>query len=86
MQDIYSKLLQVQKELGYNGENSSDIGQSTFQTLKLLSANLKKIGGTKGYDLDQLYEVSNIGSTDALYLKNKTLGQFLLAFAGIMII
>lgn len=67
---IYSKLLEVQKELGYHEKPTSDIGASAYDTLKMLGASLKNIGGTKGYNLDSLYDVSN---ADLTYLKNKSL-------------
>jgi len=73
LNDIYCKLLEIQKELGYHGEPTTNIGISAYQTLKALSGSLKGIGGTKGYNLDQLYEVSSVGGTDLLYLKNKSL-------------
>lgn len=70
LNDVYNKLLEIQRELGYHGQPTIDIGKSAYQTLKAVSNSLKNIGGTKGYNLDQLYDVS---SADLLYLKNKSL-------------
>lgn len=73
LEGIYGKLSEIQNEIGYHGSSTTDVGASVYQTLKALSANLKDIGGTKGYNLDALYNISNDTSNNLAYLKNKSL-------------
>ncbi len=52
-------------------EASEQLG-SLFSTMKEMSAKIKALGGTAGYDLERLYEVSESRSKDIGYIRNKT--------------
>ena len=51
---------------------AADQVTSLFNTLKEMSAKIHDIGGTLGYDLEKLYEVSESKSKDINYIRNKT--------------
>lgn len=49
------------------------IGQPLYTILNGVSADIETIGGTEGYNLDDLYDVSKTDSFDLNYIKNKSL-------------
>lgn len=51
---------------------ASSMIQSLYESLKEMSAKIKELGGTAGYNLEKLYEVSETRSKDIGYIRNKT--------------
>ncbi len=86
---IYSKLLEVQNELGYHDTHKTaykdlantkyslgilpnQISDPLYTILTGVSSNIQTIGGDQGYNLDDLYTVSQTDSGDLKYIVNKT--------------
>lgn len=87
--DVYSKLLEIQNELGYHNTGQTvykdlantkyslgvlpdQVSDPLYTILSGVSSDIQNIGGTKGYNLDNIYMISQTDSDDLKYIINKT--------------
>ncbi len=86
---IYSKLLEMQNELGYHGTHRTaykdlantkyslgilpnQVSDPLYTILAGVSSDIQAVRGDQGYNLDDLYSVSQTDSGDLKYIVNKT--------------
>ena len=71
---MLAKLSPGKEIAGKLGEAQGAVDQlaATFKQLEAISAQIKNIGGTKGINLEKLYEVSKDKNKDITYIKNKS--------------
>ncbi|MEE8131599.1 MAG: hypothetical protein V3T98_00950 [Candidatus Paceibacterota bacterium] len=68
---IYSKLLEVQEELGYHAIPSQNLGTSVYETLRAMAGDLETVAGVEGCGLCNIFKLEQEQANDIDYLKNK---------------
>jgi hypothetical protein len=74
LDEMLTKLSPTGAIAGKLGEAKDAVDQmtATFKQLETISEQIKKIGGTKGINLEKLYEVSKDKNQDITYIRNKS--------------
>ena len=74
LEEMLTKLSPTGAIAGKLGEAKDAVDQmtATFKQLETISEQIKKIGGTKGINLEKLYEVSKDKNQDITYIRNKS--------------